>query len=91
MTKFQDVMGSWPFPPEEKRPMLLRQSDYLHYLYPPDNARTSDNNYLFLSTDTMLVGIYELAPGASFEPIDIHPGDESYFILEGPVVQKCSL
>lgn len=91
MTKFKDVMGNYPFTPEEKRPMLLRQSDYLHYIYPPDNARTSDNNYLFLSTDTMLVGIYELAPGASFEPIDIHPGDESYFILDGPVVQKSSL
>lgn len=90
MTKFKEVMGEYPFKPEDKRPMLLRSSDYLHYLYPPDNARTSDNNYLFVSTDTMLVGIYELAPGASFEPIDIHPGDEAYFILRGPVVQKSS-
>lgn len=88
MVKFTDVMEKFPFAPDEKRPALLRKQDYFHMLYPPDNAFTSDFNYVIVSTDTMMVGIYELAPGASFDPIDIHPGDEQYFILEGPVVQK---
>ena len=88
MTRFQDVLERFPFEPAEKRPLLIRKTDYLHHIYPPDNAFTSDNNYLIVSTDTLLVGIYELAPGASFEPIDIHPGDEMYYILQGPVVQK---
>lgn len=88
MARFIDVMEHFPFEPENKQPMLIRKTDYMHHIYPPNNAFTSDNNYLIVSTDTMLVGIYELAPGGSFEPIDIHPGDEMYYILEGPVVQK---
>lgn len=88
MPRFIDVLERFPFEPSEKKPTLIRKADYMHHIYPPNNAFTSDNNYLLLSTDTMLVGIYELAPGASFEPIDIHPGDEVYYILEGPVVQK---
>lgn len=88
MPKFVDVLERFPFEPEDKKITLIRKADYLHHIYPPNNAFTSDNNYLIVSTDTMLLGIYELAPGASFEPIDIHPGDEMYYILEGPVVQK---
>ncbi|WIY83244.1 cupin domain-containing protein [Propionimicrobium sp. PCR01-08-3] len=88
MPRFQDVMEHFPFEPEDKAPMLIRKTDYMHHIYPPNNAFTSDNNYLIVSTDTLLLGIYELAPGGSFEPIDIHPGDEMYYILEGPVVQK---
>jgi len=91
MANFKENMGIYPFKPEDKKPALLRQADYLHFLYPPNNAYTSDNNYLCVSTDTMLVGIYELGPGGSFDPIDIHPGDECYYILKGPIVQKSSL
>ena len=29
MTRFQDVMGNYPFTPEQKRPVLLRQADYV--------------------------------------------------------------
>lgn len=88
MPKFVDVMEKFPFAPEDKAPTLIRKQDYFPLLYPPNNAYTSDFNYVIVSTDTMHVGIYELAPGASFDPIDIHPGDEMYYILEGPVVQK---
>jgi gentisate 1,2-dioxygenase len=57
-------------------------------LYPPDNAFTSDNTYTIVTTDTFMLGIYELGPGGSFDPLDIHPGDESYYILNGPIVQR---
>ena len=35
-----------------------------------------------------MLGFYELGPGGVFAPLDIHPGDESYYILNGPVVQR---
>jgi len=88
MATFKSVMGRFPFPPEEKRPVHLRWSDYMHFLYPPNNPNTSDLNYLIASTDKLLLGIYQLAPGSSFDPIDIHPGDEAYYVLEGDLVQQ---
>lgn len=88
MAKFKDLMGRFPFEPEDKKPMHIRKEQYVHFLYPPNNPYTSDLNYLIASTDKLLIGIYELSPGSSFDPIDIHPGDESYYILNGPVVQR---
>lgn len=88
MPRFKDVMGRYPFEAKDKKPMLLQKHNYFHYLYPPNNAATSDTNYLIVSTDTLLLGIYELPPGGSFDPIDIHPGDEAYYILNGPIVQR---
>lgn len=88
MAKFVDLMGRFPFEPEDKKPKHIRKDEYFHHIYPPNNADTSDLNYLIASTDKLLLGIYELAPGSSFDPIDIHPGDEAYYILNGPVIQR---
>lgn len=88
MAKFVDVMGRFPFEPKDKKPIHIRKHEYFHHIYPPNNAQTSDLNYLIASTDKLLLGIYELAPGSSFDPIDIHPGDEAYYILNGPVIQR---
>lgn len=88
MAKLMDILEHFPFGPEEKKPMLIRKNEYSMALYPPDNAFTSDNTYTMISTDTFMLGIYELAPGANFDPLDIHPGDEFYYILKGPVVQR---
>ena len=83
-------MGEYPFKPEDKKPRLIKKNEYFHFLYPPDNPYTSDSSFCIVSTDTFLLGIYELAPGSSFDPLDIHPGDEAYYILQGPIVQRCS-
>ena len=88
MAKLMSILEKFPFDPEHKKPALIRKEDYSMALYPPDNAFTSDNTYTIISTDTFMLGIYELAPGASFDPLDIHPGDESYYILKGPVIQR---
>lgn len=88
MAKLFDIMGKFPFAPEEKKPMLIRKRDYSTALYPPNNAFTSDNTFTMVTTDTFMLGIYELGPGGVFAPLDIHPGDESYYILNGPVVQR---
>ena len=88
MAKLMEIMGHFPFEPDEKKPMLIRKQDYSTALYPPDNAFTSDNTFTMITTDTFMLGIYELGPGGVFAPLDIHPGDESYYILNGPVVQR---
>lgn len=83
MAKLMDILEKFPFLPDEKRPMLIRKQDYSMALYPPNNAFTSDNTYTIVTTDTFMLGIYELGPGGAFDPLDIHPGDESYYILQG--------
>ena len=88
MAKLFDIMGNFPFSPDEKKPTLIRRQDYSTALYPPNNAFTSDNTFTIVTTDTFMLGIYELGPGGVFAPLDIHPGDESYYILQGPVVQR---
>lgn len=88
MAKLMEIMGHFPFEPDEKRPMLIRKEDYSTALYPPNNAFTSDNTFTLITTDTFMLGIYELGPGGVFAPLDIHPGDESYYILDGPVLQR---
>ncbi|NCB73703.1 MAG: cupin domain-containing protein [Clostridia bacterium] len=88
MAKLFDILEKFPFEPDKKKPTLIRKSDYSTALYPPNNAFTSDNTFTIVTTDTFMLGIYELCPGGVFLPLDIHPGDESYYILNGPVVQR---
>lgn len=88
MAKLFDILEKFPFAKEEKKPTLIRKQDYSTALYPPNNAFTSDNTFTIVTTDTFMLGIYELGPGGVFAPLDIHPGDETYYILNGPVVQR---
>ena len=88
MAKLFDILEKFPFEPDKKKPTLIRKSDYSTALYPPNNAFTSDNTFTIVTTDTFMLGIYELCPGGVFLPLDIHSGDESYYILNGPVVQR---
>lgn len=88
MAKLMDINGRFPFEPSEKKPKLIRKTEYSTALYPPNDATTSDNTFTMVSLDTFMLGIYELAPGSVFLPLDIHPGDETYYILNGPVVQR---
>lgn len=88
MAKLMDINRKFPFDPKDKEPRLIKKNEYSTALYPPNDASTSDNTFTLVSQDTMMLGIYELAPGSVFLPLDIHPGDENYYILNGPVVQR---
>lgn len=88
MAKLVDIQGRFPCEPDNKKPTLIKKWEYSTALYPPNNAFTSDNTFTLVTTDTFMLGIYELGPGGVFAPLDIHPGDESYYILNGPVVQR---
>ncbi|MDM8213047.1 cupin domain-containing protein [Enterococcus hirae] len=88
MAKLTDILKHFPFESGEKEPRLVKKTEYSTALYPPNDATTSDNTFTLISVDTMMLGIYELAPGSVFLPLDIHPGDENYYILNGPVLQR---
>lgn len=88
MAGLSELQLNCPFKPEEKRPLLIRRQDYPAKLWPPENAETADIVYTIISTDTFTFGIFELAPGTSFDPWDIHPGDEAYYLLCGKLVMR---
>ncbi|MEA5014355.1 MAG: cupin domain-containing protein [Candidatus Limiplasma sp.] len=88
MPKLMDILTRFPFEDGKKYPRLIRKQEFATALYPPNNAFTSDNTFTLVTTDTFMLGIYELGPGGAFDPLDIHPGDEFYYILQGPIVQR---
>ena len=83
MTQVNDVMGKLPFPPGQLKPKHIRQEEYIDSIYPPASPALSDLTRFIVSTDKMFVGTYQLGPGGSFNPPDLHPGDETYYILNG--------
>lgn len=88
MADFKKLMGCLPFPPDKKEPKLIRKEEYIDGIYPPAEPRFSDLTRFIVSTDKMLLGTYQLAPGGSFNPPDLHPGDEAYYILDGTLTQQ---
>jgi gentisate 1,2-dioxygenase len=88
MTKISDVMGKLPFPPGQLQPKHIRKEEYIDSIYPPASPELSDLTRFIVSTDKMFVGTYQLGPGGSFNPPDLHPGDETYYILNGTLTQQ---
>ena len=76
---------NFPFRPSEKRPIHLTRDKLKLFIYTEEFPESSDLNYLISSTEDMTVGEYRLAPGSTFNPVDVHAGDEIYYILEGSV------
>ena len=76
---------NFPFRPSEKRPIRLTRDKLKLFIYTEEFPESSDLNYLIASTEDMTVGEYRLAPGSTFNPVDVHAGDEIYYILEGSV------
>lgn len=88
MTRTGDIMGRLPFPPDKKAPKLIREDEYVDGIYPPAAPEFADLTRFIVSTDKLLVGTYQLAPGGSFNPPDLHPGDETYYVLDGTLTQQ---
>lgn len=83
MSKLPDFFGKFPFPAHEKQPAMIRKGDMRPFIYPLDKRANSDINWLIASTDRIFSAIYQIPPGGTFEPPDIHDGDEPYYILKG--------
>lgn len=79
--------GNFPFPPDRKKPVLIRRQDMLVFVYPQDTPYFGDINRLCASTDKITVAVYSVAPGSKFEPPDVHSGDEVYYVIKGTLTQ----
>jgi len=78
-----EVFGNHPFPPDQKKPIHIRGDLIKHFIYPAERPHFSDVNHLFVSTDKLTVGTWQLGPGGTYDPPDLHAGDEVYYILDG--------
>ena len=76
---------NYPFPQDQKRPCVMKQSELVQFLYTEAKPETSDLNWLIVSTEHQTVGEYQLSPGSHFDPADVHAGDEIYYVLRGEV------
>ncbi len=86
MANTMDYLGNFPFKAgEPKKPIIMNKSNLFYYLYTPELPHQSDLNWMYCSTDELNVGVYQLAPGSHFVPVDVHAGDEFYYILKGTV------
>lgn len=77
------LFGSYPFSPSEKKPCHIKGDKIISYIAPVDKPYQSDLNLLFASTNNLTLGVFQLAPGSSYDPADIHEGDETYYVLQG--------
>lgn len=88
MTTMDEIMGCFPFAPDRKKPKHIRKSEYIDAIYPPAAPEFADLTQTIASTDKLFFGTYQLAPGGSFNPPDLHPGDETYYVLDGTLTQQ---
>ena len=83
----EEIFGNHPFPPDKKRPVHIRGDLIRHFIYPAERPHFSDLNYLYVSTDKLTVGTWQLGPGGTYDPPDLHAGDEVYYILDGTLTE----
>jgi mannose-6-phosphate isomerase-like protein (cupin superfamily) len=83
MAKTANYFGNFPCRPDEKKPTLMNRESIKIFIYTPENPYFSDLNWLLASTDMLTVGIFQVSPGATFDPPDVHAGDEVYYIIKG--------
>jgi mannose-6-phosphate isomerase-like protein (cupin superfamily) len=80
-SKMPEWMGKYPFPPDKKRPIVIRNENAVSLIYGLGDHL--DSTPMYISTDKIYMGEYTIPPGEYFEPPDIHAGDECYYCLEG--------
>jgi mannose-6-phosphate isomerase-like protein (cupin superfamily) len=83
----EEIFGNYPFPPDKKKPLHIRGNLIRHFIYPAERPHFSDLNYLYVSTDKLTVGTWQLGPGGTYDPPDLHAGDEVYYILDGTLTE----
>jgi len=82
-----EIFGNHPFPPDKKTPTHIKGDLIRHFIYPAERPHFSDLNYLYLSTDKLTVGTWQLGPGGTYDPPDLHAGDEVYYVLDGVLTE----
>ena len=87
MAESVEIFGNHPFPPDRKRPIHIKGELIRHFIYPAERPHFSDLNYLYVSTDKLTVGTWQLGPGGTYDPPDLHAGDEVYYVLDGMLTE----
>lgn len=78
-----DWVGNYPFPPEEKKPVVMNRDKSILFVYGKGLHKVSCTTAI--STNHIQTGIMLISPGEYFDPPDIHSGDEVYYLLKGEV------
>jgi gentisate 1,2-dioxygenase len=78
-------LGNVPFPPDKKVPCELNGKDAKVIFYGSGKEKICVT--IYCSTDRILLSQWEVPPGQSFQPADIHSGDETYYILTGELTE----
>jgi len=87
MTESVEIFGNHPFPANRKRPLHIRGELIRHFIYPAERPHFSDLNHLYVSSDKLTVGTWQLGPGGTYDPPDLHAGDEVYYVLDGVLTE----
>jgi gentisate 1,2-dioxygenase len=87
MTTVNEVMGQLPFLRMKKNRNISVKKN-ISTVSTPAAPEFSDLTRIIVSTDKLFLGTYQLAPGGSFNPPELHPGDETYYILDGTLTSK---
>ena len=87
MAETVEIFGNHPFSPDQKRPLHIKGDLIRHFIYPAERPHFSDLNYLYASTDKLTVGTWQLGPGGTYDPPDLHAGDEVYYVLDGVLTE----
>ncbi len=74
-------MGSYPFPPDKKKPAVIGKQDWVSLVY--GKGDHIDSTPMYISTDKLYFCEYTVTPGNYFDPPGVHTGDECYYCLEG--------
>ena len=77
--------GNFPYPANEKKPCVINDETSFRFIYTEGKPQSSDLNWIYASTQHMTFAKYQLAPGSTFDPVDVHAGDEVYYVLKGTV------
>ena len=81
-SKIPDWIGNLPFKPDKKEPVKIDSNDMGETaIYGEGKQRICC--YTYISTDNILISHWIVPPGQSFQPPDIHSGDEPYYVLKG--------
>lgn len=75
-------MGRLPFEPGKKVPVKIDKTDTgITNIY--GNGKEKMCTHTYISTDNILISHWIVPAGQSFQPPDLHSGDEPYYILDG--------
>jgi mannose-6-phosphate isomerase-like protein (cupin superfamily) len=75
-------LNNYPVPSDKKKPVLIKQEDEYYHNYGIGRGGVMLDE-IFISTDKISLTAYTLPPGQCFNPPDVHPANEPYFIMKG--------